>query len=118
DRRDRLPGGGPSGPPPFSLSRPRHRKTIAVGQALRHPDIVRTTAGAAMIASLALAAALGFQTAPAAQDGPIVTAAPASGETSEALRIREAVAYANPLPRGAPSEDYPLVAWCEALVNG
>src|SRR5690606_8386589 len=52
------------------------------------------------------------------QDGPIVTAAPASGETAEALRLREAVAYANPLPRGAPEADYPLVAWCEALVNG
>ena len=72
-----------------------------------------------MIASLALAAALSFQTAPAAgQDGPIATAAPASGETAEALRLREAVAYANPLPRGAPDADYPLVAWCEALVNG
>ena len=81
-----------------------------------------------MIASLALAAALIVQTPPAAaQDGPVVTAtpegamataAPASGETAEALRLREAVAYANPLPRGAPAQDYPLVAWCEALVNG
>src|SRR5690606_32916902 len=52
------------------------------------------------------------------QDGPIATAAPAGGETTEALRIREAVAYANPMPRGAPEGDYPLVAWCEALVNG
>ena len=72
-----------------------------------------------MIASLALAAALTLQTAPAAgQDGAIATAAPATGETVEARRIREAVAYANPLPRGAPEADYPLVAWCEALVNG
>ncbi|MBF0666290.1 MAG: hypothetical protein IR159_12255 [Brevundimonas sp.] len=71
-----------------------------------------------MIASLALAAALSLQTSPAGQEGPIVTAGPASGETVEALRIREAVAYANPLPRGAPEQDYPLVAWCEALVNG
>ena len=81
-----------------------------------------------MIASLALAAALLVQTPPAAaQDGPVVTAtpegpvitaAPAAGETAEALRLREAVAYANPLPRGAPAQDYPLVAWCEALVNG
>ncbi|HUH22511.1 MAG TPA: hypothetical protein VLZ51_00440 [Brevundimonas sp.] len=52
------------------------------------------------------------------QDGPVATAGPASGETTEALRIREAVAYANPMPRGAPEGDYPLVAWCEALVNG
>lgn len=52
------------------------------------------------------------------QDGPVATAAPAGGETIEALRIREAVAYANPMPRGAPEGDYPLVAWCEALVRG
>lgn len=71
-----------------------------------------------MIVSLALAAALWTQTAPAAQDGPVVTAGPAAGETADALRLREAVAYANPLPRGAPEADYPLVAWCEALVNG
>ena len=72
-----------------------------------------------MIVSLALAAALALPTAPVAgQDGPVVTAGPASGETVEALRLREAVAYANPLPRGAPEQDYPLVAWCEALVNG
>jgi len=71
-----------------------------------------------MIASLVLAAALAVQTAPAGQEGPIVTAAPAGGETVDALRLREAVAYANPLPRGAPEADYPLVAWCEALVNG
>lgn len=73
-------------------------------------------------AAVALAAMLSMSpvAASAAQDrdGPVATAAPASGETADALRIREAVAYANPLPRGAPSEDYPLVAWCEALVNG
>ncbi|MGV8929637.1 MAG: hypothetical protein ACOH1E_07785 [Brevundimonas sp.] len=52
-----------------------------------------------------------------AQDGPIAThAAPA--EAIESERFREAVAYANPMPRGAPEADYPLVAWCEALVNG
>lgn len=72
-----------------------------------------------MIASLALAAALTFQSSPATgQDGVIATAGPTTGETTEALRLREAVAYANPLPRGAPDADYPLVAWCEALVNG
>ena len=72
-----------------------------------------------MIVSLAFAAVLAAHATPAAaQDGPIVTAAPASGETVDARRFREAVAYANPLPRGAPEADYPLVAWCEALVNG
>ena len=39
-------------------------------------------------------------------------------EAVEAERFREAVAYANPMPRGAPESDYPLVAWCEALVSG
>lgn len=72
-----------------------------------------------MIVRLAIAAALVALAMPAAaQDGPIVTAGPASGETADARRLREAVAYANPLPRGAPEADYPLVAWCEALVNG
>jgi len=71
-----------------------------------------------MISSLVFAAALTATAMPAPQDGPIVTAGPASGETAEAQRFREAVAYANPLPRGAPEQDYPLVAWCEALVNG
>jgi hypothetical protein len=55
---------------------------------------------------------------PERQDSPVATAAPAGGETVEALRVREAVAYANPMPRGAPEGDYPLVAWCEALVTG
>jgi len=55
------------------------------------------------------------QAAPA-QDGVIATAGVA--ETVEGQRFREAVAYANPMPRGAPEDDYPLVAWCEALVNG
>jgi hypothetical protein len=39
-------------------------------------------------------------------------------EIEDTQRFREAVAYANPMPRGAPESDYPLVAWCEALVNG
>lgn len=51
------------------------------------------------------------------QDGPIVTGN-RSGETADALKTREAIAYARPLPRGAPSADYPLVAWCDALVSG
>jgi hypothetical protein len=64
-----------------------------------------------LLAALALLSALATP-----QEGPIATAA--AGESVEALRVREAVAYANPLPRGAPEADYPLVAWCEALVNG
>jgi hypothetical protein len=51
------------------------------------------------------------------QDGPIVTGN-RGAETADALKVREAIAYANPLPRGAPTEDYPLVAWCDALVTG
>lgn len=51
------------------------------------------------------------------QDGPIVTGN-RSTESADALKTREAIAYARPLPRGAPSADYPLVAWCDALVSG
>lgn len=50
-------------------------------------------------------------------DGPVVTGNRAV-ETAEALKIREAMAYAAELPRGAPQGDYPLVAWCEALIKG
>ena len=74
-----------------------------------------------MLTVLAIAAALVSQTAGAQQapadDGPIMTAGRGSESSSE-LRLREALAYSNPLPRGAPSEDYPLVAWCDALVSG
>jgi len=72
-----------------------------------------------MLTLIALAAALLSQTAGAApdQDGPIVTAR-ATAESSSELRLREALAYSNPLPRGAPTQDYPLVAWCDALVSG
>lgn len=65
------------------------------------------------IALLALTALLIPQDA----DAPVVTGI-RPAEAVEAMRVREAVAYANPLPRGAPGEDYPLVAWCEALVMG
>lgn len=51
------------------------------------------------------------------RDGPIVTDTDA-GESVESLRAREAIAYETPLPRGAPDQDYPLVAWCAALVEG
>lgn len=52
-----------------------------------------------------------------AQDGPIATATEAT-ESVEARNAREAIAYETPLPRGAPDQDYPLVAWCAALVEG
>ncbi|CAL1692048.1 hypothetical protein MMB232_02204 [Brevundimonas subvibrioides] len=64
--------------------------------------------------------ALGGMTAPVlaqSQDGPIVTAG-SDTESVEARNVREAIAYATPLPRGAPTEDYPLVAWCASLVEG
>lgn len=50
------------------------------------------------------------------QDGPIATNR--SNESADALKTREAIAYSNTLPRGAPTQDYPLVAWCDALVTG
>lgn len=50
------------------------------------------------------------------QDGPIVTNR--SNESADALKMREAIAYSHTLPRGAPTQDYPLVAWCDALVTG
>lgn len=66
---------------------------------------------------LALALTVGLQVQPG--DGPVVTAAPPAGvETAAELRLREALAYSNPLPRGAPTSDYALVAWCDALVTG
>ena len=69
-----------------------------------------------MLTALFIAALL--QTAPSQDaDAPIVTGANAR-ETTSALRLREAIAYSNPLPRGAPTEDYPLVAWCEAVIKG
>ncbi|KPF84548.1 hypothetical protein IP78_00960 [Brevundimonas sp. AAP58] len=51
------------------------------------------------------------------QDGPIATLSQAA-ESTEARNAREAIAYETPLPRGAPEQDYPLVAWCAALVEG
>jgi hypothetical protein len=72
-----------------------------------------------LVALIALAVATPAQAQPhaAAQEGPIATAR-AAGESVSQLRLREALAYSNPLPRGAPDQDYPLVAWCDALVSG
>lgn len=66
---------------------------------------------------LALAAVLVLTTQSPPQDPGVISTAPRDDEV-ESQRFREAVAYANPMPRGAPEGDYPLVAWCEALVNG
>lgn len=71
-----------------------------------------------MLITLVSALMLSTQTpAPAQDSGGVVSTAPGA-EAVETERFREAVAYANPMPRGAPEGDYPLVAWCEALVNG
>lgn len=67
--------------------------------------------------SLLAALVLAGQTPPPPRDAGVMATAPGV-ETRETERFREAVAYANPMPRGAPEADYPLVAWCEALVNG
>ena len=71
-----------------------------------------------MLITLVSALMLATQTpAPARSQDGVVSTAPGV-EAVETERFREAVAYANPMPRGAPEGDYPLVAWCEALVNG
>ena len=80
--------------------------------------IIRPVVLAAVAAAVSLAAGAAPAHAQSAQDGPIATAPGAVTEAADSQRLREAVAYANPLPRGAPEQDYPLVAWCEALVNG
>jgi hypothetical protein len=69
-----------------------------------------------VLLSLVSALVIATQTPPP-QDAGVMSTAPGA-DAVEAQRFREAVAYANPMPRGAPESDYPLVAWCEALVNG
>jgi hypothetical protein len=74
-----------------------------------------------MLLSLVAALAIVSPTSPTSptmpQEAGVMATAPRM-EADETERFREAVAYGNPLPRGAPEADYPLVAWCEALVNG
>ncbi len=70
-----------------------------------------------LLTTVALAALVVTAPVASAQDGPIATASEAT-ETVEARNAREAIAYETPLPRGAPDQDYPLVAWCAALVEG
>lgn len=70
------------------------------------------------VLALALAALASSAGAAAAQD-VIRTGRTWNGDDAERDRVtREAIAYSNPLPPMAPEDDYPLVAWCEALVVG
>lgn len=72
-----------------------------------------------LLGGVAALSLIGASSAVFAQEAevPVVTRA-RPAETVDALKVREAIAYANPLPRGAPTSDYPLVAWCDALVTG
>ncbi|MDQ1153958.1 hypothetical protein [Brevundimonas sp. SORGH_AS_0993] len=76
--------------------------------------MLKTLLGGVAALSLIGASSAGFAQEP---EGPVVTGA-RPAETADALKVREAIAYSNPLPRGAPTADYPLVAWCDALVTG
>lgn len=67
-----------------------------------------------MTALFALIAALAVQSP---DDGPIRTGGSAA-ESAQAVRVREAIAYSQPLPPGAPTDDYVFTAWCDALVSG
>lgn len=64
--------------------------------------------------SLALAAFLSL----AAQDGPIITGRTAPTESPEALRRREAMAYAYPIPPGVPADDFGFLGYCDGLISG
>lgn len=78
---------------------------------------LRLAASIATLTFAVLTAPVAAQVQPQIQDGPIATAR-SETESVEAHNAREAIAYATQLPRGAPTEDYPLVAWCAALVEG
>jgi hypothetical protein len=68
---------------------------------------------------LGTAMAVAFAGTAAAQDAVMRTGGTDAVFTSQNNeRMWEAVAYSNPLPPGAPTADYPLVAWCEAMVSG
>lgn len=64
--------------------------------------------------SLALAAVLSL----AAQDGPIMTGRAVPTESTEALRRREAMAYAYPIPPGIPADDFGFLGYCDGLISG
>ncbi len=67
-----------------------------------------------MSLSLAFAAALLLS----GQDGPMVTAPTAVTESAEQLRIREAMAYAYPIPANVPADDFGFVNYCHGLIDG
>ena len=68
---------------------------------------------------LGTALAMGLAGTAAAQDAVMRTGGTDAVFASQNTeRMWEAVAYSNPLPPGAPTADYPLVAWCEAMVSG
>lgn len=75
-----------------------------------------TLALTGVLASPALAQS---RPAPASDPDEIVVAGTRSSVDREDERMREAIAYSNPVPYGAPLDnDYALVAWCEARVAG
>jgi len=79
--------------------------------------VVRAVSVCALLTSLAFTTSALAQSS---QDDVVITGGSVvAAESTDSVRLREAVAYANPLPRGAPEGgDYPLVAWCDALVSG
>lgn len=88
------------------------------GPAAYAPGMQKTLRRAGPRLSLALLALLASAGMAAAQD-VIRTGRTWNGDDAERDRVtREAIAYSNPLPPMAPEADYPLVAWCEALVVG
>ena len=62
--------------------------------------------------------ALAFATALSGQDGPIITARTVPTESSDALRRREAMAYAYPVPTGVPADDFSFLGYCDGLISG
>jgi len=67
---------------------------------------------------MSLILATAFALALSGQDGPIITARTAPTESVEALREREAMAYAWPVPAGIPADDLGFLGYCEGLISG
>lgn len=80
---------------------------------------MKTLTLAVLLTSVLATPALAQSRPSAAASDDLVVAGTRSAETRDEERVREAIAYANPMPRGAPTDsDYALVAWCDALVSG